>query len=958
MGIINLTPPDYTLEIAGYDCTGLLTSVSASYPQWSPGTGLLISSAQWTLNDTYEFREVLSDLLNGRWAYGRRIVFRINGKYAPICGTHYIVNAAFDGTTLTISSTDVLGIHNFASPASLGVCINIAETASAAAIINTMLQGAGIHASFIGLAILTNVNSLVALDYQIVQDNTSFVQLAGQLAGSNGYILYQAPDGTVELADVTSIIRHKIAIACDDFQLAQGLDRMPPTEPPPSSIVVTGSVADRYETDKVKAYTIQERLQYGIQTTTRNVETDFEQRTIKTTTSTYAPIGDIAPGAYEGMPDNRRVLVEYTSELAEFEPGDAQPPADVAILPAKKCTKQDEGRMYKRFTNVFQDALIGLQAWNEVGLAAGTIKKQEELVRGNIRTSDIAETWEFNLPKPVTTLKFGNTESTQAGSTQFSANKYRVDYKRITRRAVGVELPIFAKYLDKLVLSPLTMITAEVEQITWKLDTNQTTWTRTRTIQRTRYSQNPEQTLAMLSNQQRHPLSTTVASARSLITVLVETEEDNPPPAPSRMPAKAYNEYTPFEAKYNALSDTKVPDKRQYYSLGTQISTAADAMSIAETYARWQVGRYKALNVTVPLSIVDPATYDLFLPVGGTAVIRVGAWNTLYHLAMDGISLLFTTDEAVINFAGVLIGSQGPMADFATQIVTKPGSSDSLGFGEGGRNISLGGIERNTALKDDLVPQPIGDGSDSGGELNSYEALYARWGDDLLRLPDVNQAYPNISNEYPRISLNNDPELSGDGDFTLEGGGGAGGNIWFNKPAFNIPNASFPRSAFPGYTSAQDLKEGRSNVGFGGKGSGREGTGGGLPGGLDVTGSLGSSSLPSSSFTVFNVDGVGIGKPYNPTGPRLGGGGGVGPSRPNQFGGSGVPDTGGNPGGGYSSPVDTAAGNNISNLKFFEFWNIDAPKFVSTLGAEATLAGVLSFLDEYWAVKNIALTSM
>lgn len=951
---------NYELKIANYDCTGLLIEARANFPQWTPGQGLLISTGSFILRDNYEFAEVLDDRLNSRWAQGRQVVFKINGSLAPICGTHYIDSSSWDGDSLVINTTCRLGLANYITPSSLGICINLNESARLSTVMTELLKKAGISNAEINLSGFFNQSKGRLYETMNVPEGTSLVQLAAQIAASQGFVIYQRNDGQIVVNDITSLLKKRVLISRNNFDLAT-YDRLPTGDIPPSQVIVTGSFADKFFTDKLKVYEIVKRTgESTAETTTKNVETDFQNRQIVVISDTR---------------DNLGFRRNYTEETSKYEAkqGNGFGTTGVEFLDEEKCTEADEGRLYERTIKTYSDATWGLQQWIDIGKQSGAIQDGEEPV-GNVLVEQSVETFTYNMPE-LKIVEFKNSAIPNPSTlpNQANASNYYVQTEKLVYRAIGVEIPLFAKFED-LALDPTIAILAEVHNTQWKLDTNLNTWSKTRAVYQTRYSQFPEQIQARLGDTGRYPLSSTVTSAKQLVQTVQETEEDSPPPNFGRMPAEAYVQYTPFRAIFTVFGTSNANKREITISLGEYPATAADAMSFAETFARWLIGRYKAMNITIPLTKVNNSFFDDFVPTRGTCAIREVQYNTLVHYAIDGASLLFTPQEAFINFQGVMLGSEGPVP-IATQSINslvKPNeaTSVSLAEGGGGRSVDLeklgydpvpGGLSGNTALKTsglaDLMSGNVmgkGGGGDAGGgdfmldfsDDDLELKLDELFGADKVPLLTEGDAYPNIDPAFPRESATGDlnVDFNGPDDFDIGGQGDLGGASWENQLYTQLPLPSF--NFFTGPTNQSD-NDGRAAL----QGDGDISIIGGGGGGDLVGGSVG-SSRPGIQFpqnVTYPARTGGSGNENNAGGGAGGGGGG------------GIGFIGGGGGGGGSGITGQGYGT-VTPFEvpyvfaFYDFLPIP-PDSIEVLGPTYTVNGLLDKSEEYWSKKSVTLTS-
>lgn len=972
MSII-LTPESFSLSIAGLDCTDLLVEVKANYSNWNPGSGIIVSTATFTLRDTHEFREVLDDRRNGRFSNGRQVVFKINDELAPVCGVHYIENAIYDGEQLVITTTDLLGITNTVTPGELGVCITLSEETQVRLAVRSLLLKAGIPQTFLDLSRFASTN-LALFETQNVPQGSSLVNLAGQIVHSMGYVLYQRNDGTVTTGDFTSLLRKRIAIAEDTFNLTS-YERVQASELPPSKVIVSGQVANKFYTDKVKAYTTIKPTPLGTETLVRNVETDHESRKIVSISENRAPEGNVIP---QVAPNSSvPILRNYTEEIALFEGSgnpntplvEAESGGGVEVIPDEDCTKKDEARIYQRVTRVISDFRVALQAWQEIGLQAGTI---ESIEVGNVVESILTEDYEYNTPD-LEVIEYNNTLNTNSNSFLSEAGSYQVVATRSLERAIGAEVPIFARYIDgsiseditvdpgssSLVLNPRQLILVQYEQTVWKLDTNYNTWTMTRKVFQTKYSQQPEQIQAMLANQDRYPLGTTLATATSLMQVSEETQEDSSPPNFGRMPPEATVQYTPYKATYDLLDSSKANRRVLNYSLGDYTNTADDSLAIAETFGRWEAGRYKAMNIVMPLSLINSLSYPNMVPLIRTAVIRESNINTNIHYAIDGLNLFFSPEEAYIAFTGLFLGSEGAVPITINTKTVKPGQGANLPFGGGGDIVDLRklgyptetvtGLTRNTALKDGGIPESLssgGGGTYTGGNTNyapsqkaidSEEDMDDVFGSERVPLPSVGEKYPNIKSSYDRLSSSDDPDLEdgAGGGNPFQSGGSHGGHTYRRPEDGTQPR---PSANFNQPTTQQDYYNGNNP---GGDESGGGGGGGGAigGGGTGIRDPIGQPSVQPSNDEWGSGFAGGSGGSTGGSVGFIGGNGGGG--------GGGITGEGYTPG--FTSPF---------NLKMSWQLSTAFPNLLTGLPPSLNLPNVLANSEGYFDVKSLTLTSL
>lgn len=887
---VNLTTPIPSLTVAGYDCTPLLTSGKLSYSSWNPGTGLLVTLGEFQLNYSHEFPESLDPKRNNRWSFGRKVVFRLDGLLAPIGGTTYIESSSWDNENLVLNTTCKLGILNSKTPGSIGICIDISSNAGLGRTISYLLQKAGIPEADIDVSLLNGVN-IGTLESRNVPAGQSLISYSASLALGQGYVIYQKRDGKITLGDITSLIKKPLAFNLADFEVAD-YSRSSSLELPPSSIKLTGSVYDKYFTDTFVA-TVVTTPEYTVY---KNTEINFGARKIINKSTKVSNSDNLA--------SEETIEVSYyegSSTGSTFSTTEDATDGSAKFLNSDSCLETDEARLYRVKRQTTSNALGALKAWNEVGLAAGTIKPAG-LTQGNVVSENYEETISYSLPtlSPIVINKT-LADTTNSGSTTSGGGGGKVTQIKTTKTILGKEVPILAKFLSQAFsVNPLTQITSEKEITQWKLDTNLKQWRKKRTVFRTRYSYSPEQIQAEAANS--GPLSA-YNNAIKLILVLEEVSDDNPPPDFGRMPAIAYTQQTPFEVNYQ-LTTNKV--REASYSLGDTVCNASDSVAIAETYGKWLVGKANAHTVVIPTyrALVQP---DLFVPCLSTFTIWEPLYDTVYHYAIDSPTLLIQADQSVISLTGIYLGSQGkyplPPESFATQ----PPSS-TTGDGDLPLNPS------NAPL-----PNP---GDDSVFESKEISEL------NLEELVD-GEPYPGVLSENPRVTPTSENPSGGSFANFLPSFGGIN---WKSPTNPQYPNLS---------EQVNNETFGKSEQEFINQAKGGDSGGGG--GGGDPQGGSG-FFIPSGAASLQPIQGWGF-RPGNNNSGGSGGGGGM----------SGIGTTG-SLSGSNRAYNPSAYDSNIKRY-LFEALYTEFPRFYQVIpdGTTLTIEGFLDNSEDYMAGKSSPL---
>lgn len=911
--IVNLTPQSIELFVGGADCSALLDTAKIGYASWQPGSGLIVATGDFTLKYSSSFPESMDPKRNKRWATGRPIVLKINGALARPCGTLYIESSSWDTETLSIQATCRLGLANSITAGGLGICFKLDESITLGTAINKLLSAVGISNANLGLVANASAGLLEPIN---VSEGQSLVGLASQLAISNGYVLYQDRTGIVQIGDITSILTKPTAFNLPDYKLAE-YSRANSSELQPGKIVITGSVGEKFFTDTFKASEAYNEGEYGTEHTITNIEIQHQARKIITKSLTTGPIGNmVGELPVEGFNPQATATREKTTTIAYYEAssasvtlqalGDGSPGQPIG---SEKCLEPDAARLSKRISKMSEDGLIGLKAWNSIGLATGTLDGST-IIDGTVQTEDTTEAYTYVLPTPKelelhNTIGFSGSTIGQAMASN-TGTAGRVTYTKTVLRAQGKEMPLFAKYISEFPISALSLITAEKEISTWELDANLDQWTRETRYFRTGYAFDPEQIQAVASSEGP---GVAYKMGRALKLIKSEVVEGESPPDPGGMPPVATIKYTPFTATYELANAST---REQSYSVGTYMSTAGDALPVAETYGRWQLGKSNQHIIVLPAHLLAPNVS--MVPGLSTCTVYEAFYDTVHHYAIDTPVLIVQSDQAVLSVAGIFLGSQGKHPVSLNQLEAEVGEETPLDPATLQEPEPLSGPE--SVFNGDLKPNSNGDLTPDGTDL------------ELSELIDGG-AFPEISAENPRFSSNSE-NLGSEGQGGFPEGLSLGG-LNFKKPSLpEYPNMNEGTEGFP--QSEQELiqLEGGDEAGGGGGGGDPQGGGGfAFPQGTPSV----------QPLTTFGTPGK--------TGKAGGAGGGGGLSGAGGSGGGG----GGGGGGGYAPLNPTTT---IVQYMFWG-WYQAFPEFNGIIEGELVLGGALNNQLSYFSQKKFQL---
>lgn len=235
---VNLSIRNYTLNIAGLDCTRALVSFDGADSKIQEGDGLVSFTGTLVLGKPIGFPESLDDRINSRWDRGNSVNFQLADddgilKPPPRGGSLKILDSKYDPKTrkLTIQIGDQFALLKSKAPIGdkSGVCLG--KSASLTTVINRLLAAAGCSECLDEIEGTLNHPTPKLL-------KGSYIDQAGAIAASAGYVLCCDSLGQIRAGAIAIDATPIMAVAI--HAESANVERLS-SEPPPTRLTITGT---------------------------------------------------------------------------------------------------------------------------------------------------------------------------------------------------------------------------------------------------------------------------------------------------------------------------------------------------------------------------------------------------------------------------------------------------------------------------------------------------------------------------------------------------------------------------------------------------------------------------------------------------------------------------------------------------------------------------------------------
>lgn len=666
MAIVNLTPFKHNITINGVDYTSAFNEGQFSTTPFTEGEGLILLTGQITLgqNDINLDPRSNRDLLPGVLV---TITRNDGAESIPIFGHMYISGAQYDRQSDrgTITLACWLALTNAASRAEIGVCVEDPEDGvTMQSAIRTLLEAAGIPPANIDVSNITGT----LLESKQINEGTSFVRCAGELAYSQGFTLYMSNAGIVS-AQVSNVRDTKPSpvVAIQEIDLAQYVQKADATVSPFGKVRVNGN----------RLWPVRPRTALNRETFTNDtfglVEEYFartydnDTRVATQTEQTVGPLGSVTTDF--GGETLRLVLNNTTiTETHELRPD------------PWSCDIADEGRMLTRITSTLAPQSVVL---NEYLLLEAEIAEQDPRDAGpSIATTNSnysEEFWEYSTPDNAplcgTLLldEFGDVlESENLPESLITTGIYFIK-KTLTRfEPTGAIFPDIADPKLKrdpdiegaeLITNRFFLRPSESEETLWTLNPDGQTWLRVSKFKRAQWRHKPEAVRSirdLLNNAGNYAynLSSVLEAAVRLVDTVVEVDKNTTPQEPGRWPSTTRYGRTPY--KIDACIEgvpAPIGSRVRNFNLPDE-TPLADVETNAATILFREWGRTNAYLI----NMAEESLPSNFVPFGNIQVTEVDGNTYLYEA--DAINLSMVPNLAFYASIGLLIGKDDGSGNF------------------------------------------------------------------------------------------------------------------------------------------------------------------------------------------------------------------------------------------------------------------------------------------------------
>lgn len=659
----NLIPFKYQLSIQGIDYTDAFAEGQFTITPYSEGTGFLLLQGQIALQ---KHNSNLDPRTNRDFFPGNQVVLTRNSgsELVPYFATTYIGKAYFDveAQVCTIETVCWLSLLNKASNGKVGVCIEDQETGTPfATAVRDILLAAGIPLSSINVSNITGQ----LLETQQINEGDSLIGLAGALAYSQGFLLYQDTDGIIKAQADSRTAKLGTALIAQQSQLARYVQKSDASVLPPGKLLVEGNRLWPVKPSSAQFRSSESAGDFGLRQEIFERTYDRASRTATQEESVNEPIGNVT----EVFGSTSQRLI--TSKSVTTEQYEAKP------VPWT-CDAPDEGRLISRFTNVLQPKAVALEEYLVLKAEVDGIDPQALALDIGIINAELQyETWEYAMPdnSPLcgTLLlnEFGETlASSNLPESLLLTGQYfvRRTFVKLEPRAAIFPLladPILGRDPDltnsQLVVNDFTRVPSEQSVDLWVLNPDGESWTRLSKQSIVEWRRSQRNVLAIRDafknstgtivngSAYSYSLSAVLRKALTLVQVNSEIDRNTSPTEGGRFPSATRYGRTPYKitTKLQGVPET-IGCREETLTLPDEVPLAR-VTEFANRALLREWGRSNAYLINSPDQLV-PADAK---PFGAWQVTETSTAD-IYTYEADGIALSITPTEAFYACVGLL----------------------------------------------------------------------------------------------------------------------------------------------------------------------------------------------------------------------------------------------------------------------------------------------------------------
>jgi hypothetical protein len=723
---INLSIRNYSLDVAGLNCTDPLVSFSGSDSKIDQ-SGLITFTGNLVLGRPEGIFESLDDRKNSRWSQGNPVGLLLADKAGtlrspPRCGSLFILESSYSPKSrrLTLQLGDWLSLLKGKEPIGNASKICLGTSTSKSGLIKTLLKAAGIPSE---LQMIAVPGAISAPAPRLLEG--SYIDQAGQVAASSGYFLY-VENGVVrsraiDAQTTTAVVRIDAGQVVDSERVAGQV--------PAAKLIVQAQCSITTPArDSYSAYAEQrgpalvagvpsgaDSAPVGEIVLKRTQKSDNFNRGAKTreiTSQIAQCLGILLPEDPDFAGSTALSTGEYRRETHYYETN--APLTSVAGSPA--CQQGNQGRrlrtvieLYKLRGVVLRDVLATYPA-EEVGDKTIPLLAEVEEI-----------TYRYDL---------GQNFQTTIGSPDDWTPTPLGDGPEITTRKfqpVGALCPNEFAY-ESVLTNATRMVECDRKLERW-VENHQGEWEK---------STQQYQSLILASSNTAEVLRSTIEDLATLVDALTalsvgedESEFSNggqcQPSAPTTYPAafatteKSVKGIAKLPA--NASTPYRQPEQSLSFSYLNSTSRAAaqgDATRLAKLWAPLLWGRYKAVSYTTDLA-------DAWFGYEPLARVDAVEEDDRFAYLGDGFALAIAGMRCVVSIDGLYLGYLG--ADYTEPDTTPPIDVDpedpEASYIPGAVNI----------LPPEVVPPYVQTSSIEGAQGQAARLSYRLYTLDPLELP-------------------------------------------------------------------------------------------------------------------------------------------------------------------------------------------------------------------------------
>lgn len=657
--MINLSVRQYTVTIAGLNCTKALISFVGSDSKIDQ-SGLITFKGTLVLGRPEGF-ESIDDRVNDRWARGNPINLRVADgagvlKKPPRGGTLFILDSTYtpkDGR-LEIQTGDLFELLRFREPKGDASKVCLGTLTPRTQIINNLLAAAGVPPLIDEVPGFLNVATPRLLE-------NSYIEQAGAIAAAAGYYLWIDTDGNVRASGIAvNPASARIAIAVPGIADSQRVAG----ETPPAAIKVRGRATALRRNGTTTTIVSEEygpAYNAGVDSSTEIIT----KRTLKrdqllrgaslriVTTTVYQPAGVAFPDdpQYQGV----ATLIVTNQQTERYQYESNYPIFGNAS--AARCQQGNQNRL-KRY-----ESISNQPAGSVLREVFSTYPKTVQVDKLQLMIGEQVITRYAHEPS----TSFSQRESDADPDESWIPEKLG-DGPRITKqtfRPIGAVVPSEFRYKKDVVQNPEVLIECERETQYWR-ETSFGEWRYSKDVLRSVNLTNP----SLAETLKKKFKGKDAADLAQLLSNLTNAESEEivsnagqaQPPGPDSFQPEWSTKDVTVTGKallpINAASPYRQPSRDLSFEYLSAVGfSEAQARETAQGEANklaqlWGVllwGKYKAVNYLTDLA-------DSWWSYTPLARIDVQEVESKFAYLGDGWSISLAGNRCAIGFDGLLLG--------------------------------------------------------------------------------------------------------------------------------------------------------------------------------------------------------------------------------------------------------------------------------------------------------------